>query len=91
MKNLKLFVKVLFIFCLGFVCGLFYILSLGKRYDDTKIGDKISRVHDIWSRPDLITSDKDYFYHKYTILFANEYVFIFNAQDSTLLEKWKEN
>jgi hypothetical protein len=90
-KNIYLFLVAVLLTLLGYISGILYVLYQGKKYQEVRIGSKLNTIENIWGTPDINNLSENEIYHTYDNTPINKYVFVYNAKDSLLVKKWKEN
>ena len=83
--------KFILIFFVVVIVVILFVLNFSQKYNDINKGIKVTKVREVWGNPSYIgDNDSLNFIDVYKTSF-NKYVFIYNKNDSLLVEKWKEN
>lgn len=85
-KNLKLI--IILSFSLLFV--VFFIFNSIKKYNNISIGTNLKDVREIFGTPNFRSVSNGKIHEQYRLLIIYKCVFIYNENDSLLIQKWKQ-
>lgn len=68
----------------------FYIVNTYNKFNLISIGSNIDKVKKSWGEPYFQSTSEGKIYLHYRSLFIYKCVFIFNENDSLLIQKWKQ-
>ncbi|SFO39063.1 hypothetical protein SAMN05421741_14910 [Paenimyroides ummariense] len=86
----KNFILKRILFFVLLVVATVYIINSYNRFNSTLVGSNIEDVKKSWGEPYFQSTSKGKIHQHYRSLFIYKCVFIYNENDSILIEKWKQ-